>query len=333
MVNLSTKYLGMELKNPLIASASPLTNNLDTIKKLEDNGIGAVVMHSLFEEQINHEQHQLDHFLYSSSDSYAEALEYFPTDLEFDNIEADDYLNEITKVKQSVDIPVIASLNGVSSGGWIKYASKLQGAGADALELNITYIPTSLDKSSEEVEKMYIETVKTVKEYVNIPLNIKMNPYFSSPANMAKRFVEAGADGLTLFDNPVSVDIDLEDLNAVQSANITSSKDKSETLRWCAILFNRLSNTSLCANTGIHNEFDVLKAIMSGADAASFASVILKSGENEVANILKGIKTWMEDKEYSSIEQMKGSISLLHTRNPDAYERSSYIGALQSFRR
>jgi dihydroorotate dehydrogenase (fumarate) len=333
MLNLSTKYLGLELKNPLIASASPLTNNLQNIKKLEDNGIAAVVMHSLFEEQINHEQHQLDHFLYSSNDSFAEALDYLPTDLDFDNIEADDYLKEIEKIKKSVDIPVIASLNGVSSGGWIKYASKLQGAGADALELNITYIPTSLDKSSQEVEDMYIQTVKTVKEHISIPLNIKMNSYFSSPANMAKRFVEAGADGLTLFDNPVSVDIDLEELNAIQSANITVSKDKSESLRWCAILFNKLNNASLCANTGIHNEFDVLKAVMSGADAVSFASVLLKSGEHEASNILKGIQTWMEDKEYQSIEQMKGSISLLHTRNPDAYERSSYIGALQSFRR
>lgn len=333
MVNLSTKYLGLELKNPLIASASPLTSKLDSIKRLEDNGIAAVVMHSLFEEQINHEQHQLDHFLYSSSDSFAEALEYLPTDLDFDNIEADDYLKEIENIKKSVDIPIIGSLNGVSSGGWVKYASKLQGAGADALELNITYIPTSFDKRGEEIEDMYIKTVKTVKEHISIPLNIKMNSYFSNPANMAKRFVEAGADGLTLFDNPVSVDIDLEELNAIQTANITTSKDKSETLRWCAILFNKLNNTSLCANTGIHNEFDVLKAIMSGADAASFASVLLKSGEQEASNILKGLQTWMEDKEYQSIEQMKGSISLLYTRNPDAYERSSYIGALQSFRR
>jgi len=333
MPNLNTSYLGLDLKNPLIASASPLTNKCESIKRLEDNGIGAVVMHSLFEEQINHEQNQLDHFLHNSSESFAEALEYFPNDLEFDNIEADDYLNEIEKTKKSVDIPIIASLNGVSSGGWVKYASKLQGAGADGLELNITYIPTSLNMSGVEVENMYIDTIKTVKQNISIPLNLKMNSYFSNPANMAKQFYDAGIDGLTLFDNPVTVDIDLEDLNSIQKANITTPKDKSETLRWCAILFNKLNNVSLCANTGIHNYEDVLKAIMSGADATSFASILLKNGEQEIKNILVKLHSWMEEKEYTSISQMKGSISLNHTRNPDAYERNSYIEALQNFRR
>ncbi len=332
MLDLTTNYLGFELKNPLIAAASPLTKSLESIKKLEDNGIAAVVMHSLFEEQINHEQHQLDHFLYHGSESFAEALDYFPKDLDFDNIEADDYLKEIEKTKKAIDIPVIASLNAVSAGGWAKYASKLQSAGADALELNITYIPTSIDMTSKEVEDMYIDTIKTVKENINIPMNIKMNQYFSNPANMAKRFVEAGVDGITLFDNPVSVDIDLDELNAIHTANITSSKDKSEVLRWSAILYNKL-NCSICANTGIHNEQDVLKALMSGADAVSFASTLLQNGEDEIKNILQNLNNWMEDNDYESVKQMIGSISLAHTRNPDAYERNSYIGALQSFRR
>ncbi|MEA3498024.1 MAG: dihydroorotate dehydrogenase-like protein [Campylobacterota bacterium] len=332
MADLTTNYLGFKLKNPLIAAASPLTKSLDSIKNLEDKGIAAVVMHSLFEEQINHEQHQLDHFLYHGSESFAEALDYLPSDLNFDNMEADDYLKEIEQTKRAVDIPVIASLNAVSSGGWVKYASKLQGAGADALELNITYIPTSIDMTSSQVEEMYIDTIKTVKEHINIPMNIKMNQYFSNPANMAKRFVDEGADGITLFDNPVSIDIDLDELNAFHTANITSSKDKSEVLRWSAILYDKL-NCSICANTGIHNEKDVLKALMSGANAVSFASVLLQNGENEIQNILSSLDNWMEEKEYHSVKQMIGSISLSHTRNPDAYERNSYIGALQSFRR
>ncbi len=330
-MNLTSEFLGLELKNPLIASASPLTAKLDSIKRLEDNGIAAVVMHSLFEEQINHEVHELDHFLYANNDSYAEATEYFQDDLKFDNIEADHYLKEIEDIKRAVDIPIIASLNGVSAGGWAKYAGKLQGAGADALELNITYIPTSLDMSGAEVEKMYVNTIKTVKEHISIPLNVKMNAYFSNPANMAKQFIDAGANGVTLFDNPVRVDIDLEELSSIQRANITSSKDLSESLRWCAILYKKFQ-ASLCANSGIHNGEDVLKAIMSGADAVAIASVLLQRGEREIINILDSIISWMEEKEYESIAQMKGSISLDHTVNPAAFERSSYMNALNSYR-
>lgn len=331
-MNLNTQFLGFDLKNPLIASASPLTSNLDSIKRLEDNNVSAVVLHSLFEEQINHEVHEFDHFLYANSNSYAEALEYFQDDLKFDNFEADHYLKEIEDIKKSVDIPVIASLNGVSAGGWAKYAGKLQGAGADALELNITYIPTSLEISGAQIEEMYIDTIKHVKEHICIPLNIKMNQYFSNPANMAKRFVEAGVDGLTLFDNPVRVDIDLENLNSMQTVNITSSKDLSESLRWCAILYNKL-NASLCLNTGIHTAEDVLKAVMSGADAVAMASVLLQKGEKEILNILNNLTFWMEENGYESIKQMKGSISLNHTSNPAAYERNSYMNALNSFRR
>ena len=331
-MELTTTHLGLELKNPLIASASPLTASLESIKKLEDNGIAAVVMHSLFEEEINHEIHQIDHFLHIHSDSNAEATTYLPDDVDFDNLSSEHYLEEIKKTKEAIEIPLIASLNGVSAGGWVKYAKKLQEAGADALELNITYIPTSIDMEGHTVEKMYIDTVKQVKENISIPLNVKMNAYFSSPANMAKRFVEAGANGLTIFDNPAQVDVDLELLTALQQANITSSANLSETLRWCAILYKKLSS-SLCAGTGIHSAEDVLKAIMSGADAAALASVLLIKGESEVKTILNQIKEWMEKYEYDSISQMKGSISLAHTDNPAAYERNSYMYALQQYRR
>ena len=330
-MELTTTHLGLELKNPLIASASPLTASLDSIKRLEDNGIAAVIMHSLFEEEINHEIHQIDHFLHIHSNADAEATTYLPDEVDFENLQSEHYLEEIQKIKESVDIPLIASLNGVSAGGWVKYAKKLQQAGADALELNITYIPTSLDMEGHIIEQMYIDTVKHVREHVSIPLNVKMNAYFSNPANMAKRFVEAGANGLTIFDNPVRVDVDLELLTALQKANITSSANVSETLRWCAILYKKLS-CSLCAGTGIHTAEDVLKAVMSGADAVALASVLLIKGESEIKTILNAIKEWMEKYEYDSISQMKGSISLAHTDNPDAYERNSYMYALQQYR-
>lgn len=330
-MDLSTTYLGLKLKNPLIASASPLTASLNSILELEKAGIAAVVMHSLFEEQIAHESRELDHFLSSHSDSYAEAINFFPHELEFENIESNNYIKEITAIKEATTIPIIASLNGASLGGWVKYAKRLQEAGADALELNITYIPTDIDMSGAEVEAMYIEIIKSVREAITIPMGVKMNAYFSNPANMAKRFVDAGANGLVLFDNPVRVDIDLEALSPTQRANITSSKTLSETLRWCAILDKRL-DVSLCANSGVHCAEDVLKAIMSGADAVSFASVLLIRGVGEVKSILEQLEAWMSEKEYESIKQMKGSISLANSDNPAAYERASYMGALQNYR-
>ena len=330
-MELTTTHLGLALKNPLIASASPLTASLDSIKKLEDNGIAAVIMHSLFEEEINHEIQQIDHFLHIHSNANAEATTYLPSEVDFDNLHSEQYLEEIRKIKESIQIPIIASLNGVSAGGWVKYAKKLQEAGADALELNITYIPTSIDMEGHAVEQMYIDTVAQVKEHLSIPLNVKMNAYFSSPANMAKRFVEAGANGLTIFDNPTRVDVDLELLTPLQRANITSSANVGETLRWCAILYNKLP-CSVCAGTGIHSAEDVLKAVMSGADAVALASVLLTKGESEAAVILNEITQWMQEYEYDSISQMKGSISLGHTDNPSAYERNSYMYALQQYR-
>jgi dihydroorotate dehydrogenase (fumarate) len=331
-MDFTTTFLGLNLKNPLIASASPLTSSLESIRRLEDNGIAAVIMHSLFEEEINHEIHQIDHFLHINSDSNAEGTSYLPSEVDFENLQADNYLDEIRRIKESVSLPLIASLNGISAGGWISYAKKLQEAGADALELNITYIPTSMEMEGYRVEQMYIDTVAHVAERIDIPLNVKMNAYFSNPANMAKRFVEAGAKGLTLFDNPTRVEVDLELLSPLQRANITTSYNLSETLRWCAILYGKLS-CSLCANTGIHSGEDVLKAIMSGADATALASVLLTKGEGEIQQILSEMEEWMEKHEYESISQMKGSISLAHTDNPSVYERNSYMYALQHYRR
>ena len=330
-MNLTTNYLGLDFKNPLIAGASPLTSSLDKIKELEDAGVAGIVIHSLFEEQINHDLHAIDHFLFSGSDSFAESLSYFPETNQLESSEAEVYLEDIFQYKKSVNIPIIASLNGVSSGGWVKYAKKMQEAGADALELNITYIPTNPLLDAREVEAMYIKALEDVRASTSLPLSVKMNAYFTNPAQMAKKFKDAGANGLVIFDNPVQVDIDLDELSPVQRANLTSSASLSETLRWCAILRSNV-DISLAASTGVHSAHDVLKAIMSGADVTQMASALLRHGSTHIEVVLKELVQWMEEKEYISIEQMKGSISLNHCDNKAAYERANYMRALLSYR-
>lgn len=329
-MNLDTSYMGLELKNPIIAGASPLTASADSIKKLEDAGAAAIILHSIFEEQINHESHEIDHFLFKGSESYAEAIGYFP-DMALTNLESENYLEEIATLKQSLSIPLIASLNGVSKGGWIEYASKLQEAGADGLELNITYIPTDTDMDGRAVEKLYLDVLGTVLDTVHIPVSIKMNAIFSSPAHMARQFDQMGAKGLVLFDRPVHVDIDLEELTAQQTIHYSTSQEMSESLRWSAILYKKLS-ASLCISTGVHTHEDVLKAMMSGADAVQMASALLQNGASHITKVLDDLSAWMEEKEYISIEQMKGSISLHHTVNPAAYQRSNYMRLLTEYR-
>jgi dihydroorotate dehydrogenase (fumarate) len=331
-MSLETTYLGLTLKNPVIAGASYITGSIDRIKKLEDNGIGAVVMHSIFEEQINHEAHELDFFLFQGSASYAEAMEYFADLDNFDNIESEDYLKEISEIKKSVDIPVIASLNGVSSGGWMKFATKLEEAGADALELNIIYIPTDPKLDGRAVEQIYIDDIKTVRENVKIPVSLKMTPFFSAPLNMAQKFVEAGVNGLVLFDRQASVDIDIENLETQRKITLTDSSTLSEALRWTGIMFDRV-DTYLCTSGGVHTYQDVLKSIMSGADAVQMVSAIIKNGEEYVSKLLEDLTLWMREEEYESIRQMRGSLSLKNTPNPAAYERANYMRALQEFQK
>jgi len=329
-MDLTTTYMGIPLKNPLIVGASPLSASIESIKELESAGVAAVVLHSIFEEQINHETHEIDHFLFKGSEDYAESLGYFP-EVTLSNLESEHYLDEIKRAKQEVNIPIIASLNGVSQGGWIEYSKKLQEAGVDGIELNITYIPTDIDMSGSEIETLYIDALKSVKESVTIPVSVKMNAVFSAPANMAKQLSDAGADGLILFDRPVHVDIDLEELNATQTINPTTSRDLSETLRWSAILYNKL-DTSLCASTGVNTHEDILKAMMSGADAVQMVTAILKDGTSHIETVLQNLVAWMEEQEYESIEQMKGSISLHHTTNPAAYQRANYMRILTDYR-
>ena len=329
-MKLDTSYMGLELKNPIIAGASPMTASSDSIKRLEDAGAAAIVLHSIFEEQINHESHEIDHFLFKGGESYAEAVGYFP-DMELTNLESEHYLEDISALKKSLSIPLIASLNGVSKGGWIDYAGKLQEAGADALELNITYVPTDPDLDGQQVEQLYLDALDAVLSAVSIPVSIKMNAIFSAPANMAKKFAQKGAKGLVLFDRPVHVDIDLEELTAMQAINPTSSFELSESLRWSAILYKK-TEASLCASGGVHTHEDILKAMMSGADCVQMVTALMQNGEGYIAQVLENLISWMEEKEYVSIEQMKGSISLHHTVNPAAYERASYMRVLTEYR-
>ena len=329
-MDLTTTYMGLKLKNPIIIGASPLTSTIESIQKLEKNGAAAVVLHSIFEEQINHEMHEIDHFIFKGSEDYAESLGYFP-EVTLSNLESEHYLEELIKLKQKISIPIIASLNGVSSGGWVKYATKLQKAGADALELNITYIPTDINIDSQTIEEIYIKTIKAVREAVSIPLSIKMNATFSAPANMAKKFSEAGADALVLFDRAVGVDIDLENLNSLHSIRKTTSQDMSESLRWSAILYNNIE-TSISISTGVRDHKDILKAIMSGADTVTMVGVIMDKSPKQIKKILKKLKQWMKEREYISIAQMKGSISLKYTDNPAAYERANYMRVLTDYR-
>ncbi len=328
-MDLKTKYLGLNLKNPLVSSASPLAGDVDTVKRMEDNGIAAVVMYSLFEEQIIHEQKELDTFLAQGTDTFAEALSYFPEPDEFYNMQAEEYLEQIRKLKEAVDIPIIGSLNGVSPGGWMEYAKKIEEAGADALELNIYYIPTDPNMTSEQVEKLYVDDVKHVKESVNIPVAVKLGPFFTAFANMAKKLEQAGADGLVIFNRFYQPDIDLEALDVVHDLEFSNSYELRLPLRWIAILYGHIK-TSLAATTGIHTAEDVLKAVMVGADVAMMASALFQKGPKHISRVLKDLENWMENHEYESIEQMKGSMSLKSLAEPAAYMRANYMKVLQS---
>ena len=328
-MKLETTYMGLKLKNPLVPSASPLSKEISNIKHMEDVGASAVVLESLFEEQISHESKELDHFLTQGTESYAEALSYFP-DAEVYDFGPDEYLSHIQKAKEAVDIPISASLNGVSVGGWIEYAKKMQDAGADALELNTYYIATDPDKSSQEIENNYIEVLKAVKSAVNIPVAMKVSPFFTAFGSMAKRFDDAKADALVLFNRFYQPDIDLDNLEVVPNLILSTSESMRLPMRWIAIL-NEQINASLAGTSGIHTAKDVLKMVMVGADVTMLCAVLLKHGISEIENILKDVVSWMEENEYESIEQMKGSMCYKSVAEPAAYARANYMKVLKSY--
>ncbi len=330
-MDLSTTYMGLQLRNPLVASSSPLSHKVDTICKLEEAGIGAVVMYSLFEEQINLESQQLDYFLTHGTESYAEALSYFP-DLGEYNVGPDEYLNLIRKAKETVNIPVIASLNGVSAGGWVKYARMMEQAGADALELNVYYLSTDPDVPGTEVEQLTVDVVKAVRAEVSIPLAVKMGPFFSSIPNMAERLADAGANALVLFNRFYQPDIDIENLEVKPHLVLSNSDELRLPLRWTAILYGRVP-VDLAITTGVHTYQDVLKGLMAGAKVTMMASELLQNGLGRIGQILQEMQGWMEEYEYSSVQQMVGSVSQKNVAQPAAFERANYMKVLDSYKR
>jgi dihydroorotate dehydrogenase (fumarate) len=330
MTELSTTYLGLTLKNPLVASASPLSKQVEKAKQLEDAGISAIVMYSLFEEQIIHESLELDHYLTRGTDTSAESLSYFP-DMGAYSMGPDKYLEQVTALKKNLSIPVIGSLNGVSRGGWMRYARFIQDAGADALELNLYYLATDPNLKSQDLETAQVDLVAEVSSAINIPLAVKISPYITSLPNFARRLVEAGAKGLVLFNRFYQPDFDLEELEIVHSLDLSSSADLRLPLRWVSILNGKIK-ADLALTSGVHTAADVLKSMMAGAKVTMMASALLHSGPQIVTPMLNELQAWMKEREYESIQQMQGSMSQQSVAEPAAFERANYMRVLASFR-
>jgi dihydroorotate dehydrogenase (fumarate) len=330
MIDLTTTYMGLSLKNPVVPSASPLSASLDSVKRMEDAGAAAVTLHSLFEEQIEFEVEALGHFLERGTESFAEALTYFPAVHEYRR-EPDDYVEHIRQCKEAVDIPIIGSLNGVSLGGWTGYAKKFEEAGADAVELNVYYIPTNDSLMSYDVEDLYVKLLKEVKRHVSIPVAMKLSPYFSAMPHVASMLDAEGADALVLFNRFYQPDIDIEELEVTPNLQLSTPVEMRLPMRWIAILYGRL-DCSMALTSGIHSAEDVIKSVMVGADVANVCSVLLKGGIGKIDDLLTGLATWMEEHEYESVEQMKGSMSHKSVREPAAFERANYMKVLNSYR-
>ncbi len=329
-MDFSTHYLGLELKNPLVPSASPLSKNMDSLKRMADAGAGAIVMHSLFEEQITGSSMELDHFLSHGTESFGEALSYFP-DLDEYEVGPDSYLEHIAEAKKSTSIPIIGSLNGVSNGGWINFAKLIEEAGADALELNIYYIPTDPELSGAEVEANYLEVIGSVCEAVDIPVAVKFGASFSSIPNMAKRMIQKGAKGLVMFNRFYQPDFDIRAMEVVPHLILSNSSELRLPLRWAAILYKKIE-ADIAITTGIHNGTDMVKGLLAGANITMVASELLLNGIDRIPEILTELKRWMEDYECNSIDEFRGSMSHVHTAEPAAFERANYMKVLQSLK-
>jgi dihydroorotate dehydrogenase (fumarate) len=327
-MDLSTKYCGLSLWNPLVAAASPLTRTLDGIRRLEDSGIGAIVLPSLFEEQIEEQAQHLEHLLAYGAESYAEALSYLPkSGLNF--IGPEEYLETIEQAKKTVDVPIIASLNGVSIGGWMRYARLIQQAGADAIELNVYFLATDQAQSGEVVEEEYLRIIRTVVQQVELPVTVKLAPYFTSLPNIAQQLANSHVRGIVLFNRFYQPDFDLENLDVVPSLALSRSEDMRLPLRWTAILHG-VTELDIAISTGVHTYADVLKGVMAGASVTMLASELLQNGTDRVGEILREMRQWMEEKEYASLAQMRGSMSQPNVSNPAAIERANYMTVLYS---
>ncbi|MCW5982578.1 MAG: dihydroorotate dehydrogenase-like protein [Bryobacteraceae bacterium] len=329
MANLSTSYLGLTLKSPIVASSGPLCKDIGHILHMEDAGVAAVVLHSLFEEQITIESQALDRHLSEQSESYAESLSYFP-DLANYNIGPDGYVEHLRKAKQAVDIPIVGSLNGVSTGGWIRYAKLIEDAGADALELNIYYMPADPAVDGARIEQMYTELVSHVKASINIPVAVKLGPYFSSIPNMARKLDKAGADGLVLFNRFYQPDLDLEALEVAPNLVLSNSSELLMRLHWVGLLYGHVG-ADMAITGGVHTALDVLKSMMVGGRVAMMTSALLRHGIDYVARLEADVLEWMEAHEYESIEQMQGSMSARNVAEPAAFQRANYMKVLSSY--
>jgi dihydroorotate dehydrogenase (fumarate) len=328
-VDLSTTYLGLRLKNPLVVSACPLTAQIDQLQRLQEAGVAAAVLPSLFEEQIDHDVEEMIKLHEFGTDSFAEALTYFPEQQDY-TTGPEGYLEAIIRAKRAVDIPVIASLNGTSKGGWIRHAKMMQDAGADAIELNVYFVAADPDLTGRDVESQYLELVAAVKESISIPLAVKVGPYFSAMANMGVRLAQAGADGLVLFNRFFQPDIDLDTLEAHPQLHLSSPTELLTPLRWIAILHGRVG-ASLAASGGIHDSAGLLKALLAGADVGMVASALYHKGIAEVGRMLDGVAEWMEENDYQSVHQLKGSMSRENSPDPTAFLRGNYMKTLTSY--
>ena len=329
MLDLSTKYLGLELKNPLVASSGPLCKDVGHILEMEDAGVSAVVLHSLFEEQINLESQELDRFLSKDTESFGEALSYFP-DMQSYNIGPEGYLEHLRKTKAAVDIPIIGSLNGVSTGGWIRYAKLIEEAGADALELNVYYMPADGDMTGSRVEQMYCDLVSHVKASIRIPVAVKLGPFFSSIPNICKRLDQCGVDGIVLFNRFYQPDFDLEALEVVPNLHLSTSNELLMRIHWVAVLFGHLK-ADMAITGGVHTAEDVVKAMMAGAKVSMMTSALLRHGPKYVEQLEESVLAWMELHEYQSIRQMQGSMSKRSVAEPAAFDRANYMRVLSSY--
>src|SRR5215469_12279927 len=328
MADLTTYYMGMKLRTPLVVSASPLSQEIGSIRRLEDVGASAIVLYSLFEEQLRQESLELDYHLSAGTESFAESVSYFPQASEY-RLGPEGYLEHIRKSRQAVGIPIIASLNGATVGGWAEYAKEIEEAGADALECNIYSIPTDPDVTSAEIEQTYIDIVKSVKKSISIPVAVKISPFFSNLANMAKRLDQAGANALVLFNRFYQPDIDLEELDIRPHVLLSTPQDLRLPLTWIGILYGRVQ-ASLAGTSGVHDAPDVIKLLMAGANATMMCSALLRNGINHLQHVESGVVDWMQKHEYEAVQQMQGSMSQIRCPDPGAFERAQYMRAVKS---
>ncbi len=327
MTDLSTKYLGLNLKSPLVVSASPLSRDIDGIRRLEDAGASAVVLYSLFEEQLLQEEADLEYHMQAGTESTAESITYFPKASEF-YTGPEGYLEHIRRAKKATYIPIIASLNGSTLGGWTKFAAQIEKAGADAMECNIYYIPTDPKLTAADVEKTYLDILKAVKSTVKIPVAVKLSPFFSNMANMAHRLDHAGADGLVLFNRFYQPDIDLEELELTPNVLLSGPQALRLPLTWIGILHGRIK-ADLAATSGVHGAEDVIKLLMVGARVTMMCSSLLRHGVNHLRHVERELREWMEQHEYESVAQMQGSMSQIKCADPGAFERAQYMRAVK----